>query len=73
MRSAPDHENWIVIALAAIGLTAVVFLIAKAKSPLEQTKAGHLVWIFVGIFTVIAVVVGGADMIANGFGDGELF
>ena len=73
MRSSPDHENWIVIALAAIGLTAVVFLFSKMKSPLERTKAGHTVWIFVGIFTAIAIVVGGVDMIANGYGDGALF
>lgn len=73
MRSSPDHENWIVIALAAIGLTAVVFLFAKMKSPLEKTQAGHIVWIFVGIFAAIAIVVGGVDMIANGYGDGTLF
>lgn len=73
MRSSPDHENWIVIALAAIGLTAVMFLFAKAKSPIEKTQAGYIVWIFVGIFTAIAIVVGGVDMIANGYGDGTLF
>lgn len=73
MRSAPDHENWFFIALAALGLTALVFLISKVKSPLEKTKAGHVIWIFAGIFAAIAIVVGGVDMIANGFGDGELF
>ncbi len=73
MRSSPDHENWIVIALAAFGLTAVVFLFAKAKSPLEKTQACHIVWIFVGIFAAIAIGVGLVDMVANGYGDGELF
>lgn len=73
MRSSPDHESWFVIALAAIGLTAVLFLFAKAKAPLERTQARHIIWIFVGIFAALAIIVGTADMAMNGYGDGDIF